>query len=444
MVEHMFEPDVVPDSVLDGRLVETWVSQLARFAGPLDDRGRVDLLGALERLTCAAAGLQADVAAGLDDSMRAANEKRRGAQGAGPEVALACRESPHRGRRRVSLGLILRDEMPFTRRALRDGQITSWKATILARETGCLSLADRQTVDRRLAGDPRRVEAMGDGELEGAARSLAEELDPAACVLRRRIAESERHVTLRPAPDTMSRLCVELPVASGVAVLKSLADAADVARAGGDARSRGQVMTDTLVERVLGTCGGVVPVEVELVVSDEVLFGTRDDAAYLDGYGPIPAELARELAKSAGEAGLARLRRLYRSPDAGQLVAMDSRSRCFDGGLAHFVRLRDRICRTPWCGAPIRHTDHAKPVAGDGQTSSRNGQGLCEACNYAKEAVGWSVTIVGDSPHAIEIRTPTGQVHRSQAPALPGHVPRPGGPWGIVPRIDLAFSYPAA
>jgi len=99
---------------------------------------------------------------------------------------------------------------------------------------------------------------------------------------------------------------------------------------------------------------------------------------------------AHELAKRAGAAGLAQLRRLYRSPDDGQLVAMDSRSRRFEGGVARFIRLRDQVCRTPWCDTPIRHIDHPEPVADDGETSARNGQGLCEDCNYAKQAVGWS------------------------------------------------------
>ena len=231
-------------------------------------------------------------------------------------------------------------------------------------------------------------------------------------------------MTLRPAPDVMVRLSAELPVALGVAVFKSLSDAADSARAAGDARSRGQVMADTLGARVLGTSAGV-PVEIELVVSDEVLFGTHDDTAHLVGYGPVPAEVAREAVARAGEAGLTRVRRLYRRPATGQLVAMDSRSRRFEGGLARFIRLRDRTCRTPWCDAPIRHTDHPEPVATDGTTTGDNGQGLCEACNYAKEAVGWRVRSVPDSVHTVEVRTPAGQAVRSQAPPLPGHVPRP-------------------
>ena len=428
MIEHMFDIR----QTLTAEVVEAWVERLASYdEGVWDDAAeRVRLIGSLERLVCAARGVQADLAAGLDESVRRAEGEagvpveRRG-RGVAAEVALARRESPHRGRQHVGLGRVLRDEMPFTRRALRDGRITEWKATLLARETACLSLADRQVVDRRLASDAERLERMGDRELEGRARSLAAELDAAACVLRKRIAESHRRVTLRPAPDTMSRLSAELPVAAGVAVWKSLSDAADSARAAGDERSRGQVMADTMVERLLGTSEGVVPVEIGLVVSDEVLLGTRDDAAHLEGYGPVPAELARDLALRAADVGLAALRRLYRRPSDGHLVAMDSRSRCFDGGLARFIRLRDQVCRVPWCDAPIRHVDHPQPARADGETSGANGQGLCEACNYAKEAPGWRVRRVSSDPHVLEIRTPSGQVNRSHAPPAPGRVRRP-------------------
>ena len=112
---------------------------------------------------------------------------------------------------------------------------------------------------------------------------------------------------------------------------------------------------------------------------------------------------------------------------------MDSRSRCFDGGLARFIRLRDRTCRTPWCDAPIRHTDHPEPVAADGTTSGDNGQGLCEACNYAKEADGWHVTSgVQEGRHLVAVTTPTRHRFTSAAPDPPGASPGvPPAPWRL-------------
>jgi len=63
---------------------------------------------------------------------------------------------------------------------------------------------------------------------------------------------NERRVSLRPAPDAMTRLTALLPVAQGVAGYAALSRHADTNIATGDARGRGQVMADTLVERVTG------------------------------------------------------------------------------------------------------------------------------------------------------------------------------------------------
>jgi hypothetical protein len=121
------------------------------------------------------------------------------------------------------------------------------------------------------------------------------------------------------------------------------------------------------------------------------------------------------------ERALATLRRLYRHPKSGQLVAMESRSRFFPKGLAGFIGVRDRTCRTPYCDAPIRHRDHATPRNRDGATGVANGSGECERCNYAREAPGWRVTSFDENAtHTAEFVTPTGVRYRSTAPPLPG------------------------
>ena len=50
--------------------VDRWIAALQADTRELDDTQRVDLLRALEQLTCAAAGTQAVLTAELDDSMR--------------------------------------------------------------------------------------------------------------------------------------------------------------------------------------------------------------------------------------------------------------------------------------------------------------------------------------------------------------------------------------
>lgn len=184
-------------------------------------------------------------------------------------------------------------------------------------------------------------------------------------------------------------------------------------------------MADTLVERVTGRAAAVAqPVAVNLVISDESLLGDAATAAVVDGYGPIPAAVARHLVRGAvtDTGSRATLRRLYRHPRSGALVAMESRARRFPKGLAAFIGLRDVSCRTPYCDAPIRHRDHATPHRRGGQTSAGNALGLCECCNYVKEAPGWRVTATTDEndSHTADFTTPTGMRYRSGAPPAPG------------------------
>ncbi|CAN5752249.1 HNH endonuclease signature motif containing protein [soil metagenome] len=387
----------------------------------------IERISQLEAIKAAAAAGQARLTAAFVAARRAREEAagmqvaRRG-RGVGSEVALARRDSPVLGGRHVGFAHAVVHEMPHTLAALESGVLSEWRATLIVRESACLTVEDRRTLDAELCADPARLVGCGDGRIAADAKAIAYRLDPHAVVDRARKAETQRCVTIRPAPDTMTYLTALLPVAQGVSVYAALKKAADTTF---DERSRGQIMADTLVERVTGRAAATAtPVAVNLVLSDETLMG-GDDPAALDGYGPIPAEIACRLIDHAVKdpASKATLRKLYANAATGQLVAMQSRSRVFPKGLARFIGLRDQRCRTPYCGAPVRHRDHAIAAAAGGVTSAVNGQGLCERCNYVKEAPGWRVHthIEADGTHCAQIVTPAGATHRSTAPPiLPG------------------------
>jgi hypothetical protein len=337
-----------------------------RRAGSTTGRASPPSVRSME-LVCAATATEAALAAELAQSQRAEQASlgvpaAQQGRGVAAQVALARRESHHRGQRHLGLANVVVAELPHTWSAWRAGRITEWRATLIARETACLSRDNRAAVDAAVAGDPHRLEMMGDRELARACQQEAYRLDPESYVSRRRQAEADRHVSLRPAPDAMTWLSALLPVKDGVAVKVALDRAADRARAAGDARSRSQLEADTLVDSVLAGSVERVPgaVDLGLVMTDTALFGTSDEPAHVDGFGPVPAELAREiLAGACSRDERVWLRRLYADPTSGELVAMDSQARLFRSSLRRFVTLRDRFCRTPWCDAPIRHRDHA-------------------------------------------------------------------------------------
>ncbi|WP_210650028.1 HNH endonuclease signature motif containing protein [Nocardioides sp. SYSU D00065] len=423
------QPCVPP--VLGASSVRGWKDAVAAsLAAPSDlsDADRVESIRALEELVCVATAAQAQLTRELDASQRAEQAAAgvRAAQrgrGVAHQVALARREAPHRAQRHLGLAAVVADELPHTWAAWRAGRITEWKATLVARETACLNVEHRLEVDREVAADAGRLERMGDRELAAACASWAARIDPASVTARRRRAESERGVTLRAAPDTMTYLTALLPVKDGVAAYAVLAARAASARAAGDERSRGQVMADELVAALRrppddADRGAAAPrVELGLVMTDAALLGGADDPAHIEDFGPIPAELAREIVAGActGDEEVW-LRRLYASPTTGELVSMDVRGRFFRGSLARFVKLRDRTCRTPWCDAPVRHIDHVRPRADGGPTGGPNGQGLCESCNYAKDAPRWRSRPQPDG--SIETATPTGQRYRTRPPPV--------------------------
>ena len=230
-------------------------------------------------------------------------------------------------------------------------------------------------------------------------------------------------------------------------------------------------MADVLVERVTGQAAAeAVPIEVQLVMSAQTLMGTDvaspvpqggtlassvssadvGEPAVLAGQ-VLPAVAARALlATSRSRGATLTVRRLLTTADGRDLADVETRrklvhatddlttadllnradqrwhgtrldqpQRRFSGALRRFVLLRDQTCRMPWCDAPIRHADHATASRTHGPTTAANGQGLCEACNYAKEAPGWSARTTRAGPrHTVRTTTPTGHTYDSTAPPL--------------------------
>lgn len=251
------------------------IAAVAGLQPGTDSSGLIDQLRGLEDLKSAVAAAQARVAVAFDLAQRREQAKAgvpaaEQGKGVAAQVALARRESPNRGSRLLGLAKALVTEMPRTLAALEAGHLNEWRATLLVKETACLSVEDRCAVDEELAADTGTFDGAGDRAIIAAVKAAAYRRDPRSVTQRAAQAASERCVSLRPAPDTMTYLTALLPVAQGVAVYAALTRAADSARASGESsggatsngdtsnvepRSRGQVMADTLVERITGTPG---------------------------------------------------------------------------------------------------------------------------------------------------------------------------------------------
>lgn len=356
------------------------------------------------------------------------------------QIALARRDSPHRGSRHVGLAHTLVHEMPRVLQVMERGEGSEWRATLIARETAHLSVEHRAQIDAAIAD---YLSGWSDQHTAQQARGWAHRLDPDGAADRARKAVTDRRVTIRPAPDCMTYLTALLPLKEGVSVYGALHRAAMTANStADDHRSKGQVMADELIARVMTPTVGDPEhpaIELHLIMTDRALADDDPEPAHLLGYGPVPAAIARDLL-TTDQRTRVWVRRLFTDPDTGDLLATDARRRDFPPAARVFLAARDQLCRTPWCGAPIRQADHAVAFSKGGPTTLRNGNGRCTACNLVKDLDGWTTHLTDhttDAGAGITTTTPTSHTHHSRPPRPPASPPWPPPREQPRPRIEI-------
>jgi len=263
--------------------IKALIPAMRHLQRDVSDSERLDQLRALQELQAATVAAAARIAVDLDRSQadqsqadQSQADQSRAASSA--QIALARRDSPHAGAKFLRFAKAMVTEMPCTLAALERGRLTEYRAMILVKETSCLTSAERTQVDGVVASDPERLATLGNRQLEAEVKVAAYRTAPEVVVNRAAYAVTERRVSIRPAPDTMVWLTALPPVAQGVAAYAALAKHADTVRAtkGGDARSRGQVMADTMVERLTGQASATaVPVEINLIMTDRALLARQ-------------------------------------------------------------------------------------------------------------------------------------------------------------------------
>ena len=82
-------------------------------------------------------------------------------RGLASEIALARRDSPNRGGRHLGFARALVHEMPHTLAALEAGVLSEWRATLIVRESACLTSSDRRALDAEMCADQAGVGGQG-------------------------------------------------------------------------------------------------------------------------------------------------------------------------------------------------------------------------------------------------------------------------------------------
>ena len=248
---------------------------------------------------------------------------------------------------------------------------------LLARETACLSRADRAEVDRRVAGDPDVLEAMGDGEIVARAREARLRAGPG--LVRRTTPPRRGRPTRLPAAGSR-RDEPALRAAAGQGRRRRLGGARPRGRPG---PSRGRpALARPDHGRHPGAPRPQTPGQrtARHRAADDQRRGPRLGAAGrrrrirlgASTTARSPATCSASGSPPTPRQGVDQwVRRLYATPATGELVAMDSKSRRFEGSAGRLPAAARPTCRTRYCDAPVRHLDHAKAHADGGPTAAR-------------------------------------------------------------------------
>ena len=342
---------------------------------------------------------------------------------------------PGQAQAALAVGHELATRLAGTLTALAEGRITDEQAVILAEAVAGLGDEATTIVQERVLG--RAPEQSIAAFRSSVARAVAAG-DPDRVRRQRADALAERRVCFAPRPDGMAELWALLP-ADGAATLMTTLNAIAAGKLPGEQRSADQRRADALVALASAALtGGSLPSQqgrrpaVQVTVAATTLLGLDEQPGELDGYGPIPAAMARALAFDP----TGTWRRLLTDP-AGRLLDYGQTTYRPPQDLTDFLIARDRRCRFPGCNRPARrcHLDHQTPYGQPGGvTAPGNCQALCEHHHRLKHEGGWTVT--GDPADELTWTSPTGHHYRSPPGQYPVPEPTPPPHQGTARRTD--------
>src|SRR5689334_3088530 len=152
-----------------------------------------------------------------------------------------------------------------------------------------------------------------------------------------------------------------------------------------------QRRADAFVDVFLGRGTPRGSAQVHVTVPASTLLGVDDQPGELAGYGPIPAQIARQIAADGT------WRRLLTDPASGVLLDYGRTTYRPAAALADFVRARDQHCVFPGCERRAKYCDldHCRRYP-DGPTAECNLACLCRHHHRLKHETDWTMQRRGD------------------------------------------------
>lgn len=330
------------------------------------------------------------------------------------ELAFALAWTEYKAADLVSTALSTVDKTPAMLAAMLAGQADLDKARMVADE-----LADVEDPEQARAIVARllpELDRCTTAQLRVRARRLVLTVNPDLVRQRHAKAVQQRSVSHQEYGNgTASLSAWYLPKDKAAAAWEHIDAIARATRTGGDPAGRGidQIRADVFADLLAGVdpnlAGAATPAArkgvIHLSIGLTTLACVDDEPGEIAGFGPVPADLARQIATQ-----------LATTADWRYAVIDDNGDLAAEGRLRYrptaaqtaFIRTRDRTCRAPGCRKPAMncHIDHNLDWAHGGPTLIANLCNLCAAHHGGKHKGGYRLR---RGPYGMRWTTPRGR-----------------------------------
>jgi hypothetical protein len=278
--------------------------------------------------------------------------------------------------------------VPEVWEALSAGLIDLRRARVLVSGTSHLPVGTAREVVAKVIG---RVCRLTTGQIAAVLRRQCVEADPDEAVSRYRQAHDERRVIMEPTVEgTAHLLGLDLPPDRVEAILGRIGLLARSLKTGDETRSMDQLRADVFLDLLEGnqlgeaTRRGVVDIHVDL----QTLAGLAETPGELAGYGPVIADIARQIAERQHGS---EWRWTLTDPDTGLPVDSGITRRRPSVGQRRQVQTNNPTCVFPGCRMPAVSCDldHRIPWAEGGPTRVDHLVPLCRHDHRIRHQTGW-------------------------------------------------------
>jgi hypothetical protein len=287
------------------------------------------------------------------------------------------------------LAMELTQRLPRVLQALLAGDIDVRRAQVLVQGTDHLPIAAARGIVEGILDEATRFTT---GQLAARLRRRCIEYDPQAAEERYRRTLEDRRVYATPTPEgTANLLGLDLPPERVMAFTRYLTKTAQGLRRNGDKRTMDQLRADIYLDILGGThhppnaAHGGVHLKVDLTT----LAGLDDQPGELAGYGPIVADIARQIADHQHSS---RWSYIVTDPHSRDITHTGTTRRRPTTPQQRHLEAHYPTCVFPGCRMPSVDCDidHTTPHADGGCAHNHNLAPLCRHHHRIRHQTPWN------------------------------------------------------